>query len=625
MDGRETAGSDTGGPQSPPVAPELIPSEAVLRTGHFTVEPARTMQADGHPWPHEIRVALPSTYMEATTRTYPVLWVTDNRLEAALPALGDAQLIVVSVGRGHAGRMGVLATARVRLLRGRRHLPRGNVRRLPGVEPSRQSSVPRRRRPRFLDFLIDDVRPALAAQYRMDPDEHGLEGYSAGGWFVVYGLLTRPGAFSKYLAGAPALSFCHQLIFEIEAQYAAEHDDLAGHLFTGAGDGEMTVDPELGCFSSMAAMVELLSFRSYPSLQLTVKILPGESHQTALPGLIGPGATSAVGQADRPAGAVTPVLASVPGDATYGYTLPRLLEVAAPEPPADFESFWRGLYARSRAIDPAAAVVAHAAASGSDRVVHDVTFRSLDGVRLGGWLSLPARGPVARGLVVGHGYSGRGAPDPELPVDDAAVLFFCARGLPARGVQPGIPDTMDLHVLHGISARETYVHRGCVADAWCAISALIQLVPEAAARIAYLGGSFGGGLGALALPWDDRVDGACLVVPSLGQLPLRLTLPCAGSGEAVRRHVQRHPEVVDVLRYFDAATAAKFVRTPTHVGLALADLAVPPPGQFAIFNALAGPRERFLMTRGHVEHPGSDDEAAALLASQRDFREPLFH
>lgn len=35
---------------------------------------------------------------------------------------------------------------------------------------------------------------------------------------------------------------------------------------------------------------------------------------------------------------------------------------------------------------------------------------------------------------------------------------------------------------------------------------------------------------------------------------LRLTLPCAGSGEAVRAHYREHPEVTGVPRYLDAAT-----------------------------------------------------------------------
>jgi predicted alpha/beta superfamily hydrolase len=126
----------------------------------------------------------------------------------------------------------------------------------------------------------------------MDPDDHGLEGYSAGGWFVVNAMFTRPGGFAKYLAGAPSLYFCRNLVFEIEDRYAAEHDDLRADIFFGIGDLEMTVDHVFGCLSSTAKMVELLSFRAYPSLRMTVRVFPGESHATARPHVIGAGARS---------------------------------------------------------------------------------------------------------------------------------------------------------------------------------------------------------------------------------------------------------------------------------------------------------------------------------------------
>ena len=73
-------------------------------------------------------------------------------------------------------------------------------------------------------------------------------------------------------------------IFKLEEQYAAEHDDLPADVFFGAGDAEIT-EPLIagyGCVSSMAKMAETLSFRGYPSLRMTVKIFPGEIHQTAM-------------------------------------------------------------------------------------------------------------------------------------------------------------------------------------------------------------------------------------------------------------------------------------------------------------------------------------------------------
>src|SRR5690348_16687044 len=81
----------------------FTPEEAVLRSGHFTGEPARTMQTDGYPWEHEIRVALPRSYANST-RAYPVLWLTDNILEIALATIVEPlELILVSVGATRSG------------------------------------------------------------------------------------------------------------------------------------------------------------------------------------------------------------------------------------------------------------------------------------------------------------------------------------------------------------------------------------------------------------------------------------------------------------------------------------------------------------------------------------------
>ncbi|PBO17979.1 acetylxylan esterase, partial [Streptomyces albidoflavus] len=256
-----------------------------------------------------------------------------------------------------------------------------------------------------------------------------------------------------------------------------------------------------------------------------------------------------------------------------------------------------------------------------------VSFSSVGGVRLGGWLVLPVDGPAEHGFVVGHGYGGRDAPGPDLPLPlpRSAALLPCVRGMGERSRLPGVPSVADAHVLHGISSRDTYVIGACVADLWCAASALLELVPglsrhPSGPRLGYLGESFGGGLGALALPWDDRFAAARLTVPTFGNHPLRLTLPCAGSGESVRRHHRDHPHATEVLSYFDAATAATFVRVPTLVAAALFDPAVPPPGQFAVHNALPDAlRTLRVLSAGHFDHPGAEEEAAGLARADREF------
>lgn len=211
--------------------------------------------------------------------------------------------------------------------------------------------------------------------------------------------------------------------------------------------------------------------------------------------------------------------------------------------------------------------------------------------------------------MIGHGYGGRDAPDLDPPVADAATIQPVCSGLPVRSLHAGIPSQGGGHVLHGIDHRETYVHRHCVMDLWRAASVLHEAVPASRPRLDYLGGSFGGGIEALALPWDDRIRSAYLCVPSFGNHPLRLQLPCNGSGEAVRLLAQHRPGIRNVLAYFDAALAARHTHKPVLVAAAAFDPAVPPAGQYSVYNSLAGPKELYPLTAGHFDgYPGQSRE-----------------
>ncbi|WP_335972679.1 acetylxylan esterase [Streptomyces sp. CA2R106] len=317
-------------------------------------------------------------------------------------------------------------------------------------------------------------------------------------------------------------------------------------------------------------------------------------------------------------------------DPTYGHDLDALLAVPAPgnEPP-DFAAFWQELYARARAVAVDARIEERLPAGRPGEFgpggpapaaleAYRISYTSLGGVRLGGWLTLPAGAEPTRAAVLTHGYGGRAAPDPRVPIDGAAVLQPCLRGLPALSELPQIGTP---HVVQGLASRETYVHGGCAADIWCAATALHELLPATRGlRLDYLGGSFGGGIGALALPWDDRFASGHLTVPSFGNHPLRVGLECLGSGSHIRARHLADPSVLDVLAYFDAATAARHLRIPVHVGAALFDAYVPPPGQFAVHNALAGPKQLHVMPFGHFfDHPDDAAEHARLQSAVRAF------
>jgi len=308
-------------------------------------------------------------------------------------------------------------------------------------------------------------------------------------------------------------------------------------------------------------------------------------------------------------------------DPSYGYRLESLLEVTPPTEPEGFEEFWKARYERALQVNPE---------TESSKVlqihpnfeVRDIFYQSTDGFRIGGWLLAPRPGRPRRGLVVGHGYGGRDGPDFDLKISDAAFLFPCFRGLSRSGHQ-GVSSNPAYHVLHNIDQPRRYIMGGCVEDVWVGVSALLQLFPEIEGHIGYQGTSFGGGIGAMAVAWDPRIRRAAFNVPTFGDQPLRLGLPTTGSGASVSLYQRRHGNVMETLQYYDAALCARHISVPVHVAAALFDPVVAPPGQFAVYNALAGPKELFVADAGHFDYPGRAEQEKQLLDELQRFFDPL--
>ena len=306
-----------------------------------------------------------------------------------------------------------------------------------------------------------------------------------------------------------------------------------------------------------------------------------------------------------------------PFDPSYGYGLEDLLAVGPPPEPPGFVEFWRERYRRALRVDPRPGL----RTSGFTRVgfvVSDIDYRSTDDFPIRGWLLVPEGAAPARGFLLGHGYGGIEQPGFDLPCPDAAYLVPCLRGL-CRSRRPPISDNPAWHVLHDIDQRDRYILGGCVEDIWTGVSALLRLYPHLAGRLGYMGISFGGGIGALALAWDARVARGHLNVPSFGHQPLRLALPTIGSAAAVQAFESRHGHVLETLAYYDAAVAARHIAQPMHLAVALFDPAVAPPGQFAVYNALGGERRLFVLEAGHFDYPRRAEQEGQLLSELKRF------
>jgi uncharacterized protein len=258
----------------------------------YHVLPTRRMQGTDVPWPHDVHIALPPSY-ERGDRVYPVLWVTDASLSFLLvvglmnwlhTVQELSELIVVGVGASDESDHAEFAGRRthdfypvsrwVNAGPGGAYMEDGMSAEMRGAGGGADA---------LLTFLVDELRPQLAAEFRF-ADDHGLVGFSGGGHFVGFALLSRPAAFGRYLAGSPALSGCEDLLFTMEADYAATHDDLVAKVFLGAGEAELA-DPYVAAadvVGSMTRMSQVLRIRNYPSLELTSRLYPGQTHGSAL-------------------------------------------------------------------------------------------------------------------------------------------------------------------------------------------------------------------------------------------------------------------------------------------------------------------------------------------------------
>ncbi len=290
-------------------------------------------------------------------------------------------------------------------------------------------------------------------------------------------------------------------------------------------------------------------------------------------------------------------------DPTCGMTPEELRRVISKaEVPADFAAFWRGVHAEFTARPLDYEVRPLWSPPDLDQQYFLIDARGYAGVKIGLWLRRPA---VSQGgQVIGHGYGNPGFTEYGEP--ELTVCMPCSRGM-GRSQCAEIPWDSSYHVIHGIESKERCVLKGAAADLWLAASILLDLYPDCRDNLNYSGGSYGGGMGAIAIPWDGRFRSAYLNVPTFGNNPDRLRFVSVGSGEAVRRYHLKHPEAMAVLNYYDAATHAGYFTIPTLVVPAYFDPAVLPVGQWAVANAVPPEFARVIPApAGHWTTPDND-------------------
>ena len=135
----------------------------------------------------------------------------------------------------------------------------------------------------FLDFILQELRPALEREFPIDPTHATLCGTSLGGLFALHALFARPHSFRSYLAMSPSLWWDDKWLLQ-QAARQSHADAPPCPVYLCAGELEAcATSPELGTIDmhgDMKAIGDLLSRWQGHASRIGVEVLAGESHNS---------------------------------------------------------------------------------------------------------------------------------------------------------------------------------------------------------------------------------------------------------------------------------------------------------------------------------------------------------
>lgn len=236
-------------------------SEQYPRAALFGTE-ARTLYSTIRGREYHLSVALPESY-KTSTQAYPVIYVLDADFNfgvaAGLTPFSNwfrkvPELIIVGIGYD------IKDSEEFVTLRDLDF----DVPGMPGASSGAGAN-------HFLDAMTQEIIPFINANYRTNPADRCLEGYSSSGIFVLYALFQQPDAFQRYISGSAILKATYDYWIQHDAQLAARDASNPIQLYLSVGESE----DDLPNFHKFVTFFEQGNF---PGLTVSSEIYAGEGH-----------------------------------------------------------------------------------------------------------------------------------------------------------------------------------------------------------------------------------------------------------------------------------------------------------------------------------------------------------
>lgn len=290
--------------------------------------------------------------------------------------------------------------------------------------------------------------------------------------------------------------------------------------------------------------------------------------------------------------------------------------VSLPDSQPDFDEFWQRTLDELAAVAPEYSMTEEKDKSNKGGKVYRVKMKSLGGVEVQGYLTMPAKASKKHTMPVLVHYMGYGSkPWHAKPYEGMERIEFV---LSTRGQGLNEPtNTYGDWAVYGLGNRDSFYYRGAFMDLVRAIDFVCTL-PEVDQRYIFAeGGSQGGAFTLVACSLDKRIRAAAPWIPFLSDYPDYFKI-VHWPAEVIFKKQQEtgisNRDLYKMLSYFDVKNFTRRITCPILMGVGLQDPTCPPHTNFAGYNLISSQKQFVIYPEcGHdTRHPDWDDR-------QRDF------
>ncbi|WP_298475554.1 alpha/beta hydrolase-fold protein [uncultured Maribacter sp.] len=241
--------------------------KSFLELPRIEVVPITDTNTDRH---YELYIKLPEGYSEKSNKKHPVLYFTDAMWHIEILSGTTEYLLENAILVGISWQKDIDENLKKEI---REHISRYrdySIRKSDNKEY--QATYQYGQANNHLSFIRNDVFKYVENKYQTNENNRTYFGYSMGGEFGAYILLTQPDTFKNYILGSPSLNNDIPLLSELKFK----HKKLNANVLVSYG----TLEKELGY--NAEKFISILKSRNDKSLLLKHVIIEG-SHQTAFP------------------------------------------------------------------------------------------------------------------------------------------------------------------------------------------------------------------------------------------------------------------------------------------------------------------------------------------------------